>query len=246
MITVAEPSSPLLMPDIPPENSPLVNAHRFASQSSMRPRLLALAVLAAALAGCGTRPYVDCQVDSRTDGSPHSAGTIAVVSETPAGMDALEHAEYRTMLLRAFKSKGWRPVETGGKPDALVRFAYGIDEGKVVGSVSSGYTSAQYYGGGVAGATSAGSSSSVIVYKRILAVTASKPDGSPAWSVIVKSKGGSDNLRDTFPYLAKAASDWFGRSNTGTRRAVIQRGDADFIISDTPLPPPPGPWEKPE
>lgn len=206
-----------------------------------------LAILSATLiSGCSSRRYVDCQVDSRTDGASHAVGSVFIDSVTPSGMDPLEHAEYRAMLLRAFKSKGWSIADSTAKPSAAVRFAYGIDEGKVVGSVSSGYSTAQYYGAGIAGSTSGGSSSAVIEYKRILAVTAANPDGSPAWSVIVKSKGGSDNLRDTFPYLAKAASDWFARPNLGTRRVVVYQGNADSIISDAPLPPPAGPWEKSE
>lgn len=92
-------------------------------------RMAAAAMLLAALAACATPFKAD--VSRFQSQLPAPAGqTFAVVAEDPKLSGGLEFAQYADMVEQRMARLGYTAVEDPAKANLLVRFDYGVDNGR--------------------------------------------------------------------------------------------------------------------
>ncbi len=116
----------------------------------VRKILTAAAPLALIAASACTQPF-QANV-SRFQALPVPEGqSFAVVAGDPKNDGGLEFAQYAALVSQRLAAYGYRPVDSGGKPELVVKFNYGVDHGmaKTVSrpSVGSSFGGPWGYGG---------------------------------------------------------------------------------------------------
>lgn len=56
--------------------------------------------------------------------------TFAIVPEDARNEGGLEFAQYSALVTQRLASYGYRPAEAGAKPELVVKFGYGVDQGQ--------------------------------------------------------------------------------------------------------------------
>ena len=115
-------------------------------------KIFSAAAPLALLAAASCAPTFQANV-SRFQALPVPEGqTFGVVAANPRNEGGLEFSQYAGLVSQRLASYGYRPVEGQAKPDLIVRFDYGVDQGvqKTVTrpSARSGFGPWGGYGGG--------------------------------------------------------------------------------------------------
>ncbi|WP_165323926.1 DUF4136 domain-containing protein [Rhizorhabdus phycosphaerae] len=92
-------------------------------------KIFAAAAPLALLAAAACTPSFKANV-SRFQALPVPEGqTFSVVAADPRNEGGLEFAQYANLVTQRLASYGYRPVEGGAKPELIVKFDYGVDNG---------------------------------------------------------------------------------------------------------------------
>ena len=106
-----------------------------------RIRLAATAVLLLSLAACAS-PFRADVSRFQSQLPPPSGQTFAVVADDPQLAGGIEFGHYAELLSRTMAQQGYRPAAGPESAELLVRFDYGVDQGRErVRSTGSGFGS---------------------------------------------------------------------------------------------------------
>jgi hypothetical protein len=92
-------------------------------------KMLAAPLVLGALATCATPFNADVQRFQSAMPAPQGQ-TFTVVADDPALAGGLEFSQYATFVADRMASLGYRPVNSPQEADLLVRFDYGVDNGR--------------------------------------------------------------------------------------------------------------------
>lgn len=92
-------------------------------------KLLAATVLLMGLAACAS-PFRADVSRFQSQLPPPSGQTFTVVADDPQLAGGIEFGQYADLVTRYLAQEGYRPVPDPGQADLIVRFDYGVDNGR--------------------------------------------------------------------------------------------------------------------